>query len=71
MPMLTGVRVSACEQKMMRESLLKLAAKELPADKIRSMDEESGWPQEAYQAMARDGWLGLLYPEQYGGLGGG
>jgi alkylation response protein AidB-like acyl-CoA dehydrogenase len=58
------------EQKMMRESLLKLAQRELPHEKIRIMDEEGGWPKDAYDAMARDGWLGLIYPEEYGGLNG-
>ena len=58
------------EQKMMRESLLRLAARTLPAEKIRALDRESGWPHEAYQALAQSGWLGLIYPEEYGGLGG-
>lgn len=69
MPMLTDFGFTP-EQKMMRESLLKLARRELPDQKIRQIDEEGGWPQEAYRAMARDGWLGLIYPEEHGGLGG-
>lgn len=69
MPMLSDYGFTP-EQKMMRESLLKLARKELPDEKIRQMDEESSWPVDAYKAMARDGWLGLLYPEEYGGLSG-
>jgi len=58
------------EQKMMRESLLRLATKTLPIEKIRELDRDGGWPTEAYQALAKAGWLGLLYPEKYGGLGG-
>ena len=58
------------EQRMMRESLLKLAARHLPTERIRELDRTGGWPTEAYQALARDGWLGLIYPERYGGLGG-
>ena len=69
MPMLSDFGFTP-EQKMMRESLLKLARRELPDEKIRQIDEEGGWPVEAYQAMARDGWIGLLYPEEYGGLAG-
>jgi alkylation response protein AidB-like acyl-CoA dehydrogenase len=69
MPMLTDFGFTP-EQKMMRESLLKLAERELPHEKIRQMDEEGGWPKDAYDAMARDGWLGLIYPEEYGGLNG-
>lgn len=69
MPMLTDFGFTT-EQKIMRDSLLKLAQKELPADKIRTLDAEGGWPHEAYQALAKAGWLGLPYPEEYGGLGG-
>ena len=69
MPMLTDFGFTP-EQKMMRESLLKLARTELPEEKIRIMDDEGGWPKQAYDAMARDGWLGLIYPEEYGGLNG-
>jgi len=69
MPMLTDFGFTP-EQKMMRESLLKLAQKELPPDEIRRLDEEAGWPTQAYQALAKAGWLGLPYPEQYGGMGG-
>lgn len=58
------------EQKMMRESLLRLAAKTLPVEKIRELDRDGGWPAEAYQALAKAGWLGLLYPEKYGGMDG-
>lgn len=69
MPMLTDFGFTP-EQKMMRESLLKLAQKELPPDEIRRLDEEAGWPTQAYQALAKAGWLGLPYPEEYGGMGG-
>lgn len=58
------------EQKLMRQSLLALAEQHLPVEKIRQLDREGGWPVEAYQAMAKGGWLGLPYPEEYGGLGG-
>src|SRR5579871_4429832 len=58
------------EQKLMRQSLLALAEQHLPAEKIRQIDRDAGWPTEAYQAMAKGGWLGLPYPEEYGGLGG-
>ena len=58
------------EQKMMRQSLLALAERHLPNDKIREIDRSNGWPVEAYKAMAKDGWLGMPYPEEYGGLNG-
>ncbi len=59
------------EQKMMRQSLLKLAERALPPARIRELDRTNGWPTEAYRALAKDGWLGLPYPTEYGGLGGG
>jgi alkylation response protein AidB-like acyl-CoA dehydrogenase len=58
------------EQKLMRDSLLELAEGVLPADKIRELDRTGGWPTEAYQALARNGWLRIPYPEEYGGTGG-
>ena len=58
------------EQKMMRESLLALAERHLPATRIRELDRDNGWPTEAYKALARAGWLGLPYPSAYGGLDG-
>lgn len=69
MPMLTDFGFTV-EQKMMRESLLKLAQKELPPDEIRRLDEDGSWPMQAYKALAEAGWLGLPYPEEYGGLAG-
>jgi acyl-CoA dehydrogenase len=32
-------------------------------------DREGGFPNELYQALARDGWLGICIPEEYGGSG--
>lgn len=69
MPMLHDFGLTE-EQKMMRESLLRLATKTLPVEKIRELDRDGGWPTEAYQALAKAGWLGLLYPEKYGGMDG-
>ena len=69
MPMFSDFGLSS-EQKMMRESLLRLSAKHLPPQRIREIDRSSEWRHEAYQALAKDGWLGLLYPERYGGLDG-
>ncbi len=58
------------EQKLMRQSLQALAEQHLPVEKIRELDRDHGWPKEAYKALAKGGWLGLPYPEKYGGLGG-
>jgi acyl-CoA dehydrogenase len=32
-------------------------------------DREGGFPHEFHRAMARDGWLGICMPEEYGGAG--
>src|SRR6478736_5711868 len=32
-------------------------------------DRDGGFPHELHQALARDGWLGVCIPEQYGGSG--
>src|SRR3546814_5460629 len=32
-------------------------------------DREGGFPFELHQALARDGWLGIAMPEEYGGSG--
>ncbi|MDP3137543.1 MAG: acyl-CoA dehydrogenase family protein [Burkholderiaceae bacterium] len=58
------------EQVMIRESLLKLCAGVLPPEKIRDLDENDGWPHEAYQALAKNDWLRLPYPARYGGSDG-
>lgn len=58
------------EQIMMRESVQGLLERVLPREKIKEMDEAHEFPFEAYQAMADAGWMGLLYSEEYGGIGG-
>src|SRR5260221_14420876 len=32
-------------------------------------DRQGGFPEEFYAAVARDGWLGIAMPEEYGGAG--
>lgn len=58
------------EQKMMRESVMDLLARELPPERIRRMDEESTYPVDAYNALVRAGWLALPFAEADGGMGG-
>ncbi len=58
------------EQRLMRESLLQLAERSLPAERIREIDRLGEWPHEGYRALAEGGWLGLPFPEDVGGLGG-
>jgi alkylation response protein AidB-like acyl-CoA dehydrogenase len=45
--------------------------KECPKSLVKKMaEDEKGNPPELWQKMAQLGWLGLIYPEQYGGSGG-
>ena len=58
------------EQKLMRDSLLKLLRRVLPPEKIRSLDAAGEYPLDACQALADEGYMGLIYPQEYGGQGG-
>jgi alkylation response protein AidB-like acyl-CoA dehydrogenase len=58
------------EQLMVRENVLQLLEETLPWPKIREMDEKSEFPHEAYNALAKAGYLGIFYPEEFGGMGG-
>jgi alkylation response protein AidB-like acyl-CoA dehydrogenase len=58
------------EQLLMRDSVLELLERVLPRDKIRQLDKTGEFPHEAFRALAKAGWLGIIYPEKYGGMGG-
>jgi acyl-CoA dehydrogenase len=58
------------EQLMVRENVLQLLEEKLPWPKIRELDERSEFPHEAYNALAKGGYLGIFYPEEFGGMGG-
>ena len=58
------------EQKLMRESVLGLLGRVLPPERIRELDKAREFPFEAYQAMADEGWMRILYPEEHGGMEG-
>lgn len=58
------------EQRMMREAVLDLLAKELPPERIRELDARAEFPRDAYAALARAGWMRLPFAEAYGGTGG-
>ena len=57
------------EQILMRDSILGLLGRVLPAKKMLELDKESEFPEEAFQAMATAGWLGLPIAMEYGGTG--
>ena len=58
------------EQDMLRMSAREFLAKECPKAKVREMaKDEKGYDPQVWQHMAGLGWMGLILPEQYGGMG--
>jgi alkylation response protein AidB-like acyl-CoA dehydrogenase len=58
-------------QKMLRSSARDFLEKECPESLVREMEEnEGGYSPDLWRRMADLGWLGLVYPEKYGGSGG-
>lgn len=58
------------QQRLIRDSVLDLLERVLPATKIRQLDAAGEFPREAYAALANAGWMGLPYAEAYGGSAG-
>src|SRR3954466_5580479 len=56
------------EQERIREAIAKLCAR-FDDDYWLKRDREGGFPADFHQAMARDGWLGIAMPEEFGGAG--
>jgi alkylation response protein AidB-like acyl-CoA dehydrogenase len=58
------------EQDMLRISARDFLAKECPKAKIREMDkDERGYDSQMWDSMAELGWMGLIFPEECGGMG--
>lgn len=59
------------QQRILRKMARDLLAKECPTRLVREMaEDEKGYPPELWHKMTELGWLGLSFPEKYGGLGG-
>ncbi len=56
------------DQLTIRAAIEKICA-DFDADYWLKKDTEGGFPADFHQAFARDGWLGVAMPEQYGGAG--
>jgi len=56
------------EQEAIREAIARICAR-FGDDYWLKKDKEGGFPAELHQALARDGWLGVAMPEEYGGAG--
>jgi len=58
------------EQEMLRILARDFLAKECPKAKVREMDKnERGYDPKIWHSMAELGWMGLIFPEEYGGMG--
>ncbi len=56
------------DQEAIRDAVAKVCA-EFNDDYWLKRDREGGFPTDFYDALARDGWLGICTPEAYGGSG--
>jgi alkylation response protein AidB-like acyl-CoA dehydrogenase len=59
------------EQEMLKTTARDFLSKECPKSLVREMvKDDRGYPPDLWHKMAELGWLGLIFPEKYGGLGG-
>lgn len=58
------------EQETLRAHLQELLDEVCPPEYAERCDREARPPREAYDALARHGWFGLIFPVEYGGTGG-
>ena len=57
-------------QQMLRNSAREFLEAECPEAFVRAMEEdERGYTPESWRKIAENGWLGLIFPEEYGGAG--
>lgn len=59
------------EQDMLRDSAARFLANECPFEKVKELEESAeGYSADLWQQVADLGWLGMAFPEAYGGFGG-
>jgi acyl-CoA dehydrogenase len=56
------------EQQLWYDTLQSFMEKEIGREYTREHDENREFPFEAYKKIADNGWLGILIPEEYGGM---
>jgi alkylation response protein AidB-like acyl-CoA dehydrogenase len=56
------------EQRLWYDTLQMFMEKEVGREYTRAHDESREFPYEAYKKIADNGWLGILIPEEYGGM---
>lgn len=58
------------EQDLLRQSVADFLNNECPMTYVRQMmEDERGYADEVWTKMAELGWMGLIFPEEFGGLG--
>lgn len=58
------------EQEMLKKAARDFLQKECPKRLVRQLDEsDAGYSSELWHKMAELGWMGLVFPEEYGGSG--
>lgn len=58
------------EQEMIRSQAVEFLENECPVALVRElMDSEHGYSHDLWEKVAAMGWLGLIFPEEYGGAG--
>ena len=59
------------EQQMLKKAARDFLEKECPESFVREMEVSNiGYSQSIWRKIAELGWLGIMIPEEYGGLGG-
>src|SRR2546421_10680666 len=56
------------EQQLWYDTLQNFMEKDVGREYTRAHDESREFPYEAYKKIADHGWLGILIPEEYGGM---
>ncbi len=54
---------------MLRETMRRFVARELPREKVRAWDQQGHTPIEVFRKLAETGVCGLTIAEEYGGVG--
>jgi len=58
------------EQEMLKEAVRKFMRKEVSPAYIQEIDDKEEFPDELWRKMSSLGWVGLPFPEEFGGSGG-